>query len=209
MHDGKVVVDSASGLPVVESNPQYYGSYYPKNTFSITNAIKYKNWNLYIQIDRKNGGMMYTRTKDIMEFVGATENTLNVNGSGTDRAHEVLSNTVYETYDGQFVTNSVEVDPNDLWIDQRNYANNIIDASYTKLREVTLSYALPAKWLGNTPFGNVSLGISGRNLLIWTPDENIFVDPETNSFGTGGVQGFEYGSLPTLRTITMNLKVTF
>jgi hypothetical protein len=152
---------------------------------------------------------MYSRTKDIMEFCGTTENTLNINGTGTDRAHEVIANSVYESYDGTFKQNTVEVDPNDYWIDQRNNAANIIDASYTKLREVTLSYALPAKWLGNTPFGNVSLGVSGRNLLIWTPEENIFVDPETNSFGTGGVQGFEFGSLPTLRTVTMNLKVTF
>lgn len=207
--DGKVVVDSASGLPVTDTKPKYYGSYYPKNTFSITNEFKYKNWNLRVQIDRKNGGMMYSRTKDIMEFVGASENTLNINGSGKDRAHEVVANSVYLGSDGQYHENKVEADPNDYWIDQKNNASNIIDASYTKLREVTLSYLLPAKWLGNTPFGNVALGISGRNLLIWTPKENIFVDPETNSFGTGGVQGFEFGSMPTLRMITLNLKVTF
>lgn len=207
--DGKVVVDSASGLPLVNSKPDYFGSYYPKNTFSVTNNFKYKNWNLYIQVDRKNGGMMYSRTKDILEFCGASANTLNINGEGSNRDFEVVANSVYQSYDGQYKENTVKADPNDYWIDQKDFSRNIIDASYTKLREVTLSYTLPAKWLGNTPFGSVNLGVSGRNLLLWTPDENIFVDPETNSFGTGGVQGIEFGSLPTLRIITMNLRVTF
>ncbi|MBS3912947.1 MAG: SusC/RagA family TonB-linked outer membrane protein [Bacteroidetes bacterium] len=207
--DGKTVVDSATGMPLTNSQPQYYGSYYPKNTFSITNTFKFKNWQLYVQIDRKNGGMMYSRTKDIMEFVGATENTLNINGSGTNRDHEVLANSVYQTYDGKYAENKVAIDPNDYWIDQKDFSRSLLDASYTKLREVTISYALPAKWLGKTPFGSAMLGVSGRNLLLWTPAENIFVDPETNSFGTGGVQGFEFGSLPTLRSINMNLKVTF
>ena len=207
--DGKVVVDSATGLPVTETTPQYYGSFYPKNTFSITNSFRYKNWNLYVQIDRKNGGVMYSRTKDIMEFVGATENTLNINGSGTNRDFEVIDNSVYETWDGQYATNNVAVDPTDYWIDQKDAARNIIDASYTKLREVTLGYTLPNKWLGKSPFGSVMLGVSGRNLILWTPKSNIFVDPETNSFGTGGVQGFEFGSLPSLRIITFNLKATF
>ncbi len=116
---------------------------------------------------------------------------------------------MYETYDHQFVTNTVAIDPNDYWIDQKDNSRNIIDASYTKLREVTLGYALPTKWLGKSPFGSIIVGASGRNLFIWTPKSNNFVDPETNSFGTGGVQGFEYGSLPSLRSITFNLKVTF
>ncbi|MBL7810836.1 MAG: SusC/RagA family TonB-linked outer membrane protein [Bacteroidetes bacterium] len=211
--DGRVVVDSATGIPLTASTPQYYGSWIPNFTFSITNNFRYKNWNLYVQIDRKDGGIMYSRTKDIMEFVGATENTLNLNGSGKDRTPEVLANTVIAGTgagrDGQYFENTTKAKVQDYYTDQRNNAANIIDASYTKLREVTLSYVLPKKYLGKTPFGMVTVGLSGRNLLLWTPKENIFVDPETNSFGTGNVQGFEFGSLPTLRSITANLKVTF
>lgn len=207
--DGKVVVDSATGLPLVDSKPRYFGTYNPKYTFSVTNTFKYKNWSLYIQVDRKEGGVMYSRTKDIMEFVGATENTLNINGNGSDRASEAVNNSVYKTWDNKYVENTVKVDPNDYWIDQRDASRNIIDASYTKLREISLSYQLPNKYLGKTPFGSLAIGLAGRNLMLWTPKENMFVDPETNSFGTGGVQGFEFGSLPTLRTWTLNLRATF
>lgn len=207
--NGQVVVDSATGLPLNSSTPEYMGSFNPKYLLSITNNFRYKNWNLSIQIDRKEGGIMYSRTKDILEFCGASTNTLNINGSGNERADEVVANTVYKDWQGGYTTNTTAASVQDYWIDQRDNQRNIIDASYTKLREVSLTYQVPKKWLGNTPFGMVTLGVAGRNLLLWTPKENTFVDPETNSFGTGNVQGFEFGSLPTLRTITANLKVTF
>jgi TonB-linked SusC/RagA family outer membrane protein len=211
--DGRTVVDSTTGMPVINPNTQYYGSWIPKYTFSITNTFKYKNWSLYIQIDRKEGGIMYSRTKDIMEFVGATENTLNLNGDGKDRTPEVLANSVIAGTGagrtGNYYENTTKAKVQDYWTDQKNAAANLIDASYTKLREVSLSFSVPKKYLGNTPFGNVSLGVAGRNLLLWTPKSNMFVDPETNSFGTGNIQGFEFGSMPTLRTVTANLKVSF
>lgn len=207
--DGKIIVDSASGLPKTSAVPQYYGSYNPDYTLNFRNSFVYKRWTLNIQFDHRQGGQIYSRTKDIIEFCGSSINTLNINGSGTTRADEVVANSVYLNSKGEYVENKTPAYVQDYWTDQRINSRNLIDATFTKLREVSLSYDIPKEWLGKTPFGNASIGLAGRNLLIWTPKSNTFIDPETNSFGAGNTQGFEFGSLPTLRTITFNLRVTF
>lgn len=207
--NGGILVDSTTGMPIIDPTPQYMGTYNPKYTFSVSNTFKYKNWSLYVQFDRKEGGIMYSRTKDIMEFCGTSINTLSVDGNNDSRVDGVIPNSYVQTGDNTYRENTVKVSAQDYYTDQKNNAANILDASYTKLREVSLTYEFPKEWLSKTPFGRISMGVAGRNLMLWTAKENTFVDPETNSFGTGNVQGFEFGSLPTLRQITANIKITF
>lgn len=207
--DNKLVVDSATGLPLMTLNPVNFGSFLPKNIFTITNSFKYKNWELYVQIDRKNGGVFYSRNKELLEKLGAAETTLGINGDGDERAAEVIANSVYKSHNGQYVENTKVVTPFDYWTNRKGAGINVIDGSFTKLREVSLIYSVPPDWLKRSAFGSVSVGISGRNLWLWTPDSNKFTDPETSSFGTSNLQGFQMGSLPGLRSYTLHLKVSF
>jgi hypothetical protein len=86
---------------------------------------------------------------------------------------------------------------------------HLIDASFIKLREVAFNYGLPKQWLRKMPFKSASVGLTGRNLFLWTPKENTYSDPEANSFGTGNVQGYEYGTVPSLRNYGVNIRVVF
>ena len=203
--DGKVVVDSITGLPVVNTEPSYMGTYQPDWTGSIINSITYKGFTLNANIEHRQGGMFYSRTKDIMEFVGTSANTIENN-----REDYVIPNSVYLGGDGAYHPNTTQkVHPQDLWTDQANNGANMLNATFTKLRELSLTYQIPAKMLSKTPLGNATIGISGRNLWIKTHKDNIFVDPETSSFGTGNDQGFEFTTIPSLRSYGFNLNVTF
>ncbi|MBQ8501733.1 MAG: SusC/RagA family TonB-linked outer membrane protein [Bacteroides sp.] len=111
-------------------------------------------------------------------------------------------NPVYEK-------NTTPVDPQDYWTFLQN-ANTpepfIYDASFIKLREVTLSYTLDKKWLKRTPFTGVGISVYGRNL--WTIHSSVpNIDPES-SYNNGNGQGFEYGSLPSRRSFGFSLKVS-
>lgn len=207
--DGKVIVDSTTGLPLKSANPQYYGSYNPNFTLTLRNTFTYKRWTLNVQFDHRQGGMVYSNTKDVLEFTGAASNTLNINGSGSERQAEVLANSVYRNYKGEYVQNTTPTSAQAYWTDQEILSRNLLDATFTKLREISLTYDLPKDLLKKTPFGSATLGFAGRNLFMWTPKENTFVDPESSSFGTSNAQGFEFNTMPTLRTFTVNLKVTF
>jgi len=84
---------------------------------------------------------------------------------------------------------------------------NIFDASYVKLREIKLSYNLPAKWIRPLSLQGVSVSLVGRNLAILhrnTPD----IDPEV-AFNTGNGQGLESLSNPTTRSYGINLNIKF
>jgi hypothetical protein len=59
------------------------------------------------------------------------------------------------------------------------------------------------------PFTGLQVGLIGRNLWLKTADENTYSDPETSSFGTGNGQGYEYGSIPSVRSYGANIRVTF
>lgn len=157
--DGKVVVDSITGLPVVNTEPSYMGTYQPDWTGSIINSITY-GFTLNANIEHRQGGMFYSRTKDIMEFVGPLANTIENN-----REDYVIPNSVYLGGDGAYHPNTTQkVHPQDLWTDQANNGANMLNATFTKLRELSLTYQIPAKMLSKTPLGNATIGISGRNL---------------------------------------------
>jgi hypothetical protein len=84
-------------------------------------------------------------------------------------------------------------------------AQNVLDASYIKLREMTLSYTIPAKLTG--PIKNLKVGLFGRNLATFgTAMKGI--DPETNT-SSGNVQGIEGAGLPMLRTFGFNVGFNF
>jgi TonB-linked SusC/RagA family outer membrane protein len=204
---GQVVVSAATGTPL-STQITTVGTITPRYTAGLSSTFAYHGLSLTVVFDTKQGGSIYSRTRGTQRFAGTAPETL-IN----DRQPFILANSVVQNSDGSY-------SPNTTPTDSYNYfgalegasgpaGTNIIDASYTKLREVSLSYSLPSKWLTKTPFGNLSLGITGRNLLLWTPKENTYIDPEISNFGNGNVQGFDFTGSPSLRSYGANIRVTF
>ena len=82
------------------------------------------------------------------------------------------------------------------------------DASFVKLRQLTLGYSFPRTWFSKTPIQNLSLSFVGRNL--WVIHKNIDnVDPESTYSTNAGAQGLEYFAMPATRSYGFNLRVTF
>lgn len=112
-------------------------------------------------------------------------------------------NPVYEK-------NTTPVDPQKYW---NNFSSIntpepfIYDASFIKLREMTLSYAFDKKLLKKTPLTGLGVSVYGRNL--WTIHSSVpNIDPES-SYNNGNGQGFEYGSLPSRRSFGFSVKLNF
>ena len=198
-----VVVDSATGLPQTTANLVYKGNYQPKFQASVGTTFSYKGFKLNVLFDIKDGGQFYTRTKDIMDFVGTALETEN-------RDDQIWPNSVYLNSQGQYVTNTEsKYHPYNYYTNVIPDGQHVIDASYVKLREASLSYQFPAKWIEHTPFGSASVSIFGNNLFIWTAKENTYADPEQNSSGASNAQGFDFTANPSQRNYGFDLKVTF
>jgi len=94
----------------------------------------------------------------------------------------------------------------------RNYhramsENFVNDASFVKLRNVTLNYGLPKKWLAPLSLKAVSVSASLNNIILWTPWGNF--DPESYSTGSAsnatGLSGMGY---PGTRSALMSINIT-
>lgn len=212
--DGKIVVNSATGLPVPASGNKIVGDMNYKYQMGFNTTISYKGVSLSADLDIRKGGLMYSRTKVINYFVGnAMQTTYN------SRNPFIIPNSVNAVTNPDGTTSYVE---NTTALDNTNIYNYwegggsdldagfLIDKSYVKLRSVVLSWDVPAKWLAKTFIKGLRLSAFGNNLFVWTPASNTFVDPEQTSFGNDLEGNFgEYSANPSSRRFGFNLMVKF
>lgn len=210
--DGRVIVDE-NGLPV-SSGVQKIGSINPKFTMGFGTTVHYKSFSLSADFDYRKGGLMYSRTRNIMNFTGNS-----IQSAYNNRNPWIIPNSVVEVVDDNgavsYVENTTPLTPTNIY----NYWNNggvnldageLIEKTYVKLRSVSLAWDLPKHWLVNTFLADVRLSVFGNNLLMWTPKSNTFVDPEATSFGNDLDGQFgEYSTNPSSRRFGFNVQVKF
>jgi hypothetical protein len=80
----------------------------------------------------------------------------------------------------------------------------IESGSFTKLREVAVSYSFDGAWVQRIGLSSVDLRLSGRNLVVWTKYKGF--DPESNVGGAEFItQGFDYFNNPQLRSFVISV----
>lgn len=82
------------------------------------------------------------------------------------------------------------------------------DASYWKLKNVSISYSLPKAWIRSVKMTNASMYVQGQNLYTWAKQKNTF-DPETTVSGAPGLGTGQYIAMPQLRTIVVGINCNF
>jgi outer membrane receptor protein involved in Fe transport len=201
---GRTIVDSETGLPLATTTAQYLGSYNPKYQASFGTSITIKkHLNVNVLFDVKQGNKLFSRTKDILAFVGVSEET------GGQRFGLPFPNSVYLDAQGNSVVNTDVFYAKQDYFPDLNPGVNIIDGSFVKMRSAGISYTFNKAQMKTLPFSALSIGVFGNNLFIWTPKENKYVDPEINSGGATNEQGLDYTAQPSVRNYGLNLKVTF
>jgi TonB-linked SusC/RagA family outer membrane protein len=203
--DGRIVYNS-NGLPARPSDIQFIGNAFADWKGGILNEFTYKNFRFNFLLDGQYGGIIYSQTHHKMTEQGKLKHTLR--GRETNK---IIGEGVVDDGTGHFVPNTKEVLIADYYADYYRRANveaNSFDASYLKLREARLEYTLPKKLLSKTFIRQASVGVYGRDLLLFT-DFPIF-DPETAALnGSTLIPGVEMGQLPSTRTMGINITVRF
>ena len=208
---GNIIVDT-NGVPVTSTEKEVYGDTQYDYTMGIGNTLSYKNFTLDFSFDIRQGGLMYSRTADITRFTGNSITT-----TYNDRQPFVVPGSVVKVTatDGTvtYVPNTTPVDiehQDDYYSATALNRETVIDKSFIKLREVVIGYDFPRKLLGNAPIQSLSFSVIGRNLFLWTPKSNQYIDPETSTFGTDLRGQFgEFSSNPSTRSIGFSVKANF
>ena len=210
--DGQVIVGD-NGLPL-EGDKVLYATSVPDYKMSLSNTLSFKGINLSFLFDYQQGGYMYSNTANSCMWSGNSEQSLT-----NDRRPWVIPNSVQEVTDeaGQvtYVENATPVFNN--WHEYYNSntnkpieRNRIIEKTYVKLREASLSYSLPKSIVEKARLININIAVYGTNLFLWTPAINSFIDPEMSTFGNG-IEGLfgEFDGLPQTRSYGIKLNVVF
>ena len=231
--NGQVLVD-ASGYPVKAANTKSdIGNVNPDWLGGITNTFTYNRFSLSFLIDIKQGGDVYSLDMDYGAWAGVYAETAAKNDLGNpvrsplSQGGGVLIKGV--TADGK--PNTVRVDAYDINTDGSKFPfssvnsltarSYVYDASYIKLRELSLSYSLPQAALQGLSFiKGIDLALTGRNL--WIIHKNLpYSDPEqaqaSNTlsgsapivFNQNAALGYQAGAYPSIRQIAFNLKLKF
>jgi hypothetical protein len=202
---GRVLMN-ANGTPTVTPGQTVnVGNFNPDWIGGLTNTFSYKNFDLRVQIDMRQGGDVISFTRSIL----SSDGVLAVTGVGR-QGGVVFGKDVYahETP----ASTATAVDPETFWtsIGGRNSPVGeafTYDASNIRLRELTLGYTLDSSTLSTTPFKSAKISLVGRNLAFLKNDSDI--DPEA-IHGVGATNdGYEAFSLPNTRSIGLNLKLGF
>lgn len=224
---GNKLVDPNSGFYLITPGLVPIGNILPDWTGGFRNRISYQSIELNVLIDASIGGDMYSITNASARYSGTLEETT-LNGvretglivPGTLAQLDAEGNPVLadagklgDLADDVYVStgpNNISISAHDHFAFHSGYFINsadIFDASYIKLREISVAYSLRKSWLNRLPFTGLSVGLVGRNLAILYKNlPNL--DPE-NAYSPGNVQGLEGGQLPSVRSIGFSLNVKF
>jgi TonB-linked SusC/RagA family outer membrane protein len=211
---GTHIVTSA-GKPVLTGDQQYIGNHNPKETVGFTNTINYKRFSFRVLTDGRIGGVVVSGTEMNLAFSGIPEVTAQHREGGWNLGG----------VDGGGQPISAAITAQDFWqiaSGKRYGAGEFFayDATSFRVREASLGYDIPLKSGAVLSFvKGIKLSVVGRNLLWLYRGKSIldipgigkrkmWFDPDM-SLGNGNWQGVEYGTLPSTRSIGVNLRVTF
>jgi len=210
--NGNKVVD-ANGRYLETRNVENLGSVLPDFKMGFRNSFDYKGVKLGFLLDWQKGGKYRSLTNIWGHYSGILEDTAENNIREEGIVLDGVTGTVTYDANGDYTVTGTAPNTTVLTAQQygqdfffRSDAQNVFDADYIKLREVTLGYSLPEKWRG--PLNDITITAFGRNLFAWGLDNDNF-DPEQATAGSGNIQGSEGGSLPSTRNYGLNLQLKF
>ena len=226
----------SNGLPLLTEERVTAGSYQPDLRAGIYNTFRFGNISFGFLFDGQIGGNIYSRTHALMNTGGTITNNDDPNlplstldgraeydiSYGTDGKPVytlvdeggVVGPGVMFDADGNLVENTVAVPTRDYFyayygngFNRDNIEAATYDATYVKLRELRLTWALPQSTLDKIGLRGASVSVIGRNLLLFTDVPSI--DPETYSIRGGRfVPGFESTQLPSTRSYGVALNIS-
>jgi TonB-linked SusC/RagA family outer membrane protein len=177
----------------------------------------YKNLSLTSVIETSQGNDVWNGTYGVLHYFGIHENTAvkTVNDTGGPIVNSwgtvIPAGATFRGYIEDFGGGPVAVD-SEWWTTNGGGFGDvgepfIMDGSWIKMREISLSYNFTESFVQDLGLTNLSLSVSGRNLFLWSAVDGF--DPENNLTGASRGRGLEYFSNPGTSSFLTTLRLQF
>ena len=202
-NDAGQLILTAEGRPQATAERTKQGNYQPDFTGGFSNNFTYKDFTLRTLIDFRVGGEVYSGTDAGLDASGVSKRTLE------HRENGILVEGVIDDGSGNFSPNTITISGQEYWQAVSAIGSEYVyDQTNVRLREVSLTYRLPGKFLENSFVQDLSLSVVGRNLFFLYKDVDNF-DPESSYSSNARSQGVLYYALPTTKSVGFSLNVKF
>ena len=210
---GQLIMDGA-GKPLVSSTQEYLGNFNPKFTLGLNNAFSFGKIRLNVLVDARIGGVMTSGSDASLAFDGSSAITTAYREGGWVLPGVTLSNNEY-------IPNTYPINAETFWttVSKGRYSWGQVftyDATNVRIREAAVGYDIT---INSQYVKKATLSIVARNLFFLAkgnaiidipgiPTRKMWFDPDVN-LGAGNYQGVEFGTLPSSRSIGLNLSLSF
>ena len=215
---GQVLIDPTTGMPMLKTDGTWdvLGDREPKLRYGVTTTLRYKGWRLSALFQGRYHADVVNGTMHEMMARGLSWASVDLRESGSYIFNGVLR-------DGK--ENTDNPTPNTIAVDMYRYGGGTVFSgnneewvqhkiNYVRCQELRLSYTVPRNWLHRVTRNLVQdafLYVSGNDLFTITNYTGIDVAGNTMSAAAGGTggEGYDYWSLPSPRTYSFGLSVSF
>ncbi|RRB02448.1 SusC/RagA family TonB-linked outer membrane protein [Larkinella rosea] len=199
--DGKITPDDRTSL----------GNYQPDFTAGLTNTVSYKGFDFSFLLQGTYGGEIVNQN---FRYLGFWNNGRNMFASVDNRWRSEADPGDGKHFRATLGLTGLQDQFHSLWVE---------DASFTRLKNIRISYTLPTSLTRRTPFRVARVYVNADNVYLWSKYTNY--DPENTTYGAsnyssgsnglnasgnapnGAFIGVDYGSYPIPRVVTIGLKV--
>ncbi|MCT4590945.1 MAG: SusC/RagA family TonB-linked outer membrane protein [Carboxylicivirga sp.] len=215
--DGSLDLD-ANGFPKQALEEGVIGDPNPDWRGGLGTTLSYKGLSFNVLFETSQGGDMWAGSEAVLRHFGIAPKT----------ANEVTLTSDVKNYAGETIASGSTVRGNlhdfgagNVLLDQSWYTglgggfgsvseDFIHDASYVRLREISLTYSVPKSFLAPLKVSSIDLSLIGRNLALWSDFADEFgVDPETNLTGVSNGRGLDYFTNPSTQSYMVKINIGF
>ena len=201
-------VNATTGYPVQNTALSNRGGTLPRDMVGLGSSVSYKDFRFSFNFEYRGGNVMYADLGRQMTFTGSGKWTEN-------RLDQVFANSYYLDAAGKEVANtSIKVREPEyaLWVNNyRLIAENFVTPGwFIKLRDVNLSYSLPASLVKKSKiFSAANVALYGRNLFTIVDKANMYTDPEFSYTSGNGLGISNTAQTPPVRQYGFNVNFVF
>ena len=183
------------------------GNVVPHSTGGMNNTFKFKNLTLSVYLDYALGHSIYN-----YQYTRCFQTSMG--NCNWNLVYDALNTWQKPGDDTKFA----RLTPNDADGGNRNYSRisniNVQKADYLCLRDVTLSYDLPLRWIRKVGLGRLTVSVSGNTLCYWTgvkgiSPESASVGNSTGMYSVTSSSATSFNNYPPTRKVLFGLKATF
>jgi TonB-linked SusC/RagA family outer membrane protein len=206
--EGKLLIDPTTGLPL--RSTAFIDRGYdrqPNFTMGITNTFRFKRLSLTALLDIRRGGDVFNATEHFLTSRGLSNRTLDretprvIDGVFRDGKENTATPTANNIVVIPAVQNAYYAGiSEELFIEK--------DINWLRLRDVTLRYSMPSKFLGAR---DASVFVTGTDLFLFTNYSGLdpIVNGNTAAVGGSGAAGIDYGNFPMPRGLAFGVTVRY